>query len=389
MSDPIAKSLQLRFIEVMGGRGRRLRHRLARAAAACASVGYGLAIRLRNRAYAIGLLASHSLPRPVISIGNVSAGGTGKTVLAIEVARWLLAAGRRPAVLLRGYKGEQSSGGSDEAEMLCQSLPGVAVVANPDRLAAARALLAGTNSPDVFVLDDGFQHRRVRRDLDIVTIDATMDLAGPLGRMLPRGLLREPTASLARADAIVLTRVDQVSPPELDRLTRHLAAVAPRAPVFSCRHAATGLRLLVQQPVDGFSPAKPRIADPGEHLPLAELSARKYLAFCGIGNPAAFSRTLGGLPGEPGRCVEFVAFDDHHAYSSGEIAQLIRRAKAAGAEVLVTTQKDAVKLAAPTAEGGCATGNGNAPGMPIYAVQIELAWETGPEPLRGRVLGLV
>ncbi|MDD4890304.1 MAG: tetraacyldisaccharide 4'-kinase [Phycisphaerae bacterium] len=356
MSNPFGETGQQRFVEIMAGRRRGLGPMLLRAAASVAGGAYASVIRARNFAYSHRLACVHKLAKPVISVGNLSAGGTGKTVLVTEIARWLLAAGRQPAILMRGYKGENSAVGSDEAAMLHRALPGVAVIANPDRVVAGRKLLAGDKPPDVFILDDGFQHRRLHRDLDVVALDATCDLAGPLGRVLPRGLMREPRSSLRRADVIVLTRVDQATAPELEHFRSFVATTAPGASVAACRHAAAGLRL--------------GDAD----RPVAELADRRYVAFCGLGNPDAFRRTLATLPGE---CVEFVAFADHHAYAAADLSALAELARGNRADVLVTTQKDAVKLAAAP------------PDPPIYAVRIELAWTEGEQLLRERVAALV
>jgi tetraacyldisaccharide 4'-kinase len=325
-----------------------------------ASGPYRLAIRGRNWAYDRGLLSVRKLDRPVISVGNLSAGGTGKTVLAVEIARWIVQAKRRPAVLLRGYGSSGSPVGSDEAALMRELLGDVPVVANPDRYAAGRALLDSANPPDAFILDDGFQHRKLHRDLDIVAIDAAAGLTGPLARLLPRGLLREPVESLRRADCFVLTRVDQASPEAAESLRELLAKIAPGKPIVRCRHAAVSLRRDARD------------------VPLESLTNRRYVAFCGLGNPAAFARTLEKLPG---CCAEFVAFDDHHAYSAADAATLAKRARQCNADLLVTTRKDLVKLEV----------SGFPADPPIYAVNIELEWLDDPagQPLAGRVLDLL
>jgi tetraacyldisaccharide 4'-kinase len=352
-----------RFIETMAGSpggATGASAAVMRGAAWSASGAYRLAIRARNWAYDHRLLAVRKLDRPVISVGNLSAGGTGKTVLAVEIARWIVQAKRRPAVLLRGYRSGSSPVGSDEGALMRELLGDVPVIANPDRYAAGRGLLASANPPDVFVLDDGFQHRRLHRDLDVVAIDATAGLTGPLARLLPRGLLREPVESLRRADCFVLTRVDQADPAAVRNLQEMLADIAPGKPVVRCRHAAVSLRR------------------DGRDLPLESLVNRRYVAFCGLGNPAAFARTVEELPG---CCAEFVAFDDHHAYSPADAAALIERVRRCNGDLLVTTRKDLVKL-----------GVGGFPSdPPIYAVNIELEWLDGSagQPIAGRVLDLV
>lgn len=367
MADVTERSSQQRWIELLAGRGGGFGAAVVRAAAAGGSVVYRAVVACRNAGYDAGLLPARKLARPVISVGNLSAGGTGKTVLAEAIARWILDAGRRPAILLRGYRGRRLAADSpsavlsDEAAMLGELLgDDVAVEPDPDRHAAAGRLLAGPRPPDAFILDDGFQHRRVARDLDIVAVDATAGLAGPLARLLPRGLLREPVRSLARADAVVLTRADQAGDDAIERTRRIIVSAAPGVAVLRSRHAAAGLR--VRTPAGDRS------------VPLSELGARKYLAFCGIGNPEAFGRTLADLPGE---CVGLVAFDDHHAYTAAEVAALAGRARAAGAQALVTTRKDLVKLSADWSE------------LPVLAVTVELAWLDDPAELKGRILELL
>ncbi|MBI4878532.1 MAG: tetraacyldisaccharide 4'-kinase, partial [Planctomycetes bacterium] len=167
--------------------------------AALASLPYGLAVRLRNRAYDAGLLRARCAAAVVVSVGNLSVGGTGKTPLVAMLARAARAAGRTPAILLRGYRrGARRAAESDEAALHARLAQGVLVVADPDRVRGAeRALAAGA---DLLILDDGFQHRRLKRDLDLVLADARDPFAG--GRLLPRGLLREPLSSLARAHAL-------------------------------------------------------------------------------------------------------------------------------------------------------------------------------------------
>lgn len=356
MAEDTGKSQQQRFTDVMSGRARGAWPALLRGLAAAGSLSYRGVIAARNALYNIHVKKQHRLDRPVVSIGNITTGGTGKTVLVAELARWLRDAGRTPAVLTRGYKGDDSPVGSDEAELLRRELPGLAVEADPDRVAAGRRLLAGGDPPDCFLLDDGFQHRRLARDLDVVALDATMSLHQPLMRMLPRGLLREPFASLARADVAVITRADQVPPEAVERLAERARRANDAIPLLRCRHGVTG------------------IGTPDGALPPDALDERRYLAFCGIGNPVAFSMTLSR---QPGSCADFAAFDDHHAYSADEIAGLVRRARAADADLLVTTTKDHVKLASIESD------------LPIWTVEVGIDWIDDPTPLREAVLKLV
>jgi tetraacyldisaccharide 4'-kinase len=354
VTDP-DKSRQQAFVDLMSGRQRGFKASLLRGAAGVGSVLYDTSLTARNRAYDIGLLPRHRLNEPVISVGNLTVGGTGKTVLVAQIARWLIDAGHRPAVLMRGYLAERSATGSDEAALLRDSVPGLIVAPDPDRVAAGRRLLVADNPPDCFILDDGFQHRRLRRDLDIVTLDATTDPDGPLARPLPRGLMRESWRGLRRADYVVITRADQAPDIHLERLVRIIRKIDAALPILQCRHEPTGLRI-------------------GKKLrPIADLEGNRYLAFCGIGNPAAFSMTVRNLPGE---CVDFVPFDDHHPYTRDELDGLADRAARAGAHLLLTTSKDAVRI------------NSIRTSPPIRSVEVGLGWlgAEGERPLRELVL---
>jgi tetraacyldisaccharide 4'-kinase len=238
------------------------------------------------------------------------------------VVRALVARGHRPAVVSRGY-GARSGERSDEAAELAVVLPGVLHVANRDRVAGAQAAAAG--GADVVVLDDGFQHRRLLRDVDIVAVDAT-DPFG-CGRLFPRGLLREPLAGLARADAVVLTRADAVD-------------AAGRAEIRAALHRACGGRLPGVWMEAEHRPIALRSAAGHTH-PLDRVCGRRVAAFAGIGNPAAFRATLERLGAE---VVEFRAFADHHAYDDRDVKLLADRAAAVQADVVATTLKDLVKL---------------------------------------------
>lgn len=294
----------------------------ARAALAAASVPYGLAVALRNAAYDRGWMQVARIPAPVISIGNLTLGGTGKTPLVAWVARQLLDAGRSPAIVSRGYAARPGER-SDEAAELALVLPGVRHVADRDRAAGGRrAIDAGS---DAIVLDDGFQHRRLHRDLDIVAIDAT-DPFG-CGRLFPRGLLREPLERLRRADAVVLTRATSRAAAERAEIRATFSArCAGRLPAvwMETEHRPVALRHLA-----------------GGLQPLAALRGMRVVAFAGIGNPAAFRATLLELGAE---IVAFRAFPDHHAPSIADLAPLAARVETGAAEMVVTTLKDLVKI---------------------------------------------
>ena len=299
---------------------------LARGGLAALAAPYSLAMRARNTAYDCGLLAISSAPVPVISIGNLTLGGTGKTPLVAWCAQTLRAAGLRPAIVSRGY-GVETGQTSDEAAELGILLPDVPHVANRDRVAGACAAAAA--GAGAVVLDDGFQHRRLARDLDIVAVDAT-DPFG-CGHIFPRGLLREPLAGLARAQAVVLTRATLVDAHRRDSIRATLAS-------------ACGGRLPAVWAEAAHRPVQFRTAS-GAALPLAALAGKRIVAFAGIGNPSAFRATLEDLGAE---VVGFRPFADHHAYTAHDLSALATSARAAGADLAVTTLKDLVKVRSDT-----------------------------------------
>ena len=305
--------------EIMSGRRRGAGASLLRAALATVAGPYAGTMWLRRWMYRRALLPSRRAKVPVICIGNITTGGTGKTPMVAWVVGRLKAAGCNPAILTRGYR--PAAGQSDEAELL-KHLCDAPVVINGDRPAGAAQAVAG--GADVLVMDDGFQHRRLRRDMDVVLIDATNPFG--YGHCLPRGLLREGPSALRDAHAIVITRSDAVTGDELDALRQRIVHLAPCVPIYLAVH----------------SPAK-LISPDGRDLPLNALAGSKVFAFCGLANPEAFFTTIGGLSVElAGRR----ALDDHARYDSATAGALCDQARAAGAEVLLTTQKDAAKAGA-------------------------------------------
>jgi len=333
------------FDAIVSGQSRSLHARLCRPLLALASVPYGWVAARRRRAYRTGRKRSYPAGVPVISVGNITAGGTGKTPLVAYLVRHMAESDRSPAILTRGYKAV--AGRSDEAELL-KRLTGVTVVVNPDRVAGAQSAVAA--GADVLVMDDGFQHMRLRRDLDIVTIDATRPFG--YGAVLPRGLLREPVDALSDANVIVITRCDQVDTATLESLRRRLAALAPGAAVAESVMAPIALR--------GFD---------GRERPVDSLAGAKVWAFCGVGNPESFYGTLEALGA---RLVGRSRFDDHYAYQDRDIARLIDRARSADA-VPMTTAKDAVRL------------DGLAGAKEIRWLQIEVRLRSGEAALHDRL----
>jgi tetraacyldisaccharide 4'-kinase len=313
------------FHDVISGRKGGIVAGGVRAALTVAEPVYAAATAARNWLYDAGWSRSRSAGRPVVCVGNITTGGTGKTPVVHWLADALRRRRHRPAVLMRGYKGD-AQGASDEQRLLEQLLSepaeaAVPVIANPDRLEGARRALHRQPAISVFVLDDGFQHRRLRRDFDLVLIDAS----NPFGHrhLLPRGLLRESLQGLRRATAMLLTHVECTAPGEIPEVERLLRAHNPWAPLYRAQHAHRGLLA-----ADGTEAAD-------------DLAGRRCFAFCGIGNPAAF---LHQLERSGGTCLGHHVFADHHAYTGPDLSMLQHAARARGAELLVTTEKDWVKV---------------------------------------------
>lgn len=312
---------ETRLIAILSGERRGLTAALSRFCLAGLSVPYGLAVAARNRAYDRGWLRQHRASVPVISVGNITTGGTGKTPVTAWLARELQARGWRPGLLSRGYRSLDGAE-NDEKRVLDRLCPGVAQVQNPDRVAGAERAVREF-SCDALILDDGLQHRRLHRDVDIVLIDALRPWG--FGRLLPRGLLREPRRGLRRADLIVLTRADLVSAAQLTELRREIATFSPTAPVAEVAFQPGGL-----------------IDREGREKSLEHLAGQRCLAYCGIGNPQGFAETLRHAL----IAAELQVFPDHHHYTPADFEQLRRRAESQQAAAIVTTLKDLVKVPA-------------------------------------------
>jgi tetraacyldisaccharide 4'-kinase len=286
------------------------------------SLPYEVIARLHARAYQSGFFPQRKLDAFVISVGNLTVGGTGKTPMVLWIAQRLLAEGKTVGILTRGYRGEPdpanpeaSSGGSDstsdEVQLLKARLGDRAVFGvGADRFARGAELVA--RGVTHFVLDDGFQHRRLARDVDIVLIDATNPFGG--GHLLPVGRLREPRSALARADIIVITRGDHS--PAIEAAIRQDSD----APVFYARPQLDSVYRLGENPAD-----------------LTELRREKFFAFCGIGNPPAFAADLREW-GFQIAARKF--FPDHHRYTQNDVLAIESEARNAAASALICTEKD-------------------------------------------------
>lgn len=331
-----------------------------------ASAGYGLGVGVRNRLFDVGLLRPGRVPCRIVSVGNLTAGGTGKTPCVALLARMLEERSRKVAILLRGYGGRARgvrivSEGSgilagpdevgDEAILLARKLPRIPVAVGADRRAAAMEAVRRWG-PDLILLDDGFQHRRLYRDLDILLIDATRPWG--YGHLVPRGLLREGRRGLGRADVIIVSRAEEAA--ELSALRAALAATNPRALILMAAHR----------------PATAVCLPDGRSEDLEAIEGLPALAFSGIANPEAFTATLRRAGA---KVVRTIAFPDHHPFCARDLEDLQVEARAAGAALLVTTEKDAVRLPPP---GPAA--------LPVYALAVEFVILEGEA---GNLLGMV
>jgi len=318
------------------------------------SILYDAVTRTRLSLYRRGTFHTTKLDRPVISIGNITTGGTGKTPLVEWVARTVAAHGKKVCILTRGYGRKNphlqvivSDGygvlaspaeAGDEPYLLATKLTGqAAVISSADRIAAAEEAIKDFGT-ECFVLDDGFQHLRLARDLNVVTIDATNPWGG--GRLLPHGRLREAPEGLSRADCVVITRCDQAD--GVEELQAEIARLIGGRPIFRSQ----------MQPVR-VVPLKN-----GSEVPAAPASVA---TFCAVGNPSSFFENVRRLGFEIGLQR---SFPDHHVYSQAEIDSLIRDA---GASSLITTAKDAVKLRTLSFS------------VPCYVMEIEIVIENEDE----------
>lgn len=316
---------------------------------------YGRAANVRNTLYDRGTFASHSLGARTISIGNITVGGTGKTPLVALVGEMLAANGEKVCILTRGYGRENpkdrvlvsdgqnvlvdARSGGDEPVELAHKLGGKAViVSDADRISAARWALEKFGVT-AFVLDDGFQHRRAKRDLDIVCIDATDPFGG--GEVLPAGRLREPLENLRRADVVVITRANFAE--DIENLKFQISNLNPAASIYRSEN-----RIARLQKLEEF-----HAKTPGSQKNAKEL---RVLAFCALGNPNNFFEQL---TRENFDLAGTEAFPDHYFYAQRDIFGLEKKAREWKIDSFTTTAKDAVKLKGLKFE------------IPCYVVEIE------------------
>ena len=351
--------LQDRYLNFISGRQGGVSGAMVRGVLRCAEFPYSALMRARNSLYDKQTFKSYPLGRPTISVGNITAGGTGKTPVVGWLAARLRAAGQRPAVLMRGYR--RSGGDSDEQMMLQQALRGLLVHAEGDRLAGAQAVIAQHRETTVFILDDGMQHRRAQRDVELVLINATEPFG--FGNVHPRGLLREPLAGLRRADAILLTHASAVAPEELATLQNRIRRFST-SPIFHCDHVND--RLIR--------------ADDAETQGIQTLALTPWVLFAGIGQPRPLVEQMQRLAGEQLRHVEL--FPDHHHYTADDLRKLAELTRANKAERLLTTEKDFVKLRRLLKEVP------DAP--PVWRISLDIRFWDGEEaPLFGLIAAML
>lgn len=355
------------YLSLISERRRGLLYDLARAALAVLSVPYASAIILRNAYYDLFRKSVTRVSVPVISIGNITTGGTGKTPMTVAVATRLVAHRKSVAILLRGYKASPADDSSatadrartmwgshsDEALLLKRRCPEAMVLVNPDRSASAqRAVAEGAN---VIVLDDGFQHRRLARNLDIVLIDATTPFGH--GYILPRGLLREPASSLRRADLIILTRCSEIDQATRTVLLGTLRRVSGGKPIIEASH----------QPA--------RLLDlKGRAAGIDDPTSVQAVIFAGIGNFDSFRR---GVEKMGVRVIAAYQYPDHHAYTDEEIQGIQDVTVSLEANAVITTEKDAVKLVGRWDDHTCR----------LLVVQLEIAFEDAGEKQLDEIIG--
>ncbi len=326
---------------VMSGEARGMGASILRGVLSVAEPIYSGAMSTRNAMFDCGRRAIHRLPRPVICVGNLTTGGTGKTPVVAHLARWLRSTGQRPAILLRGYK--SSRGLSDEAELLDRALnregeapaepnamgpedsarpeprPAIVIHAEPDRLAGGQTVLRDHPETTIFLLDDGFQHRRLHRDFDLVLINAVEPFG--FGHVFPRGLLREPLAGLRRASAVLITHASEVPAEAIVSIEQTIRRHNSAAPIYRSDHVHTSL-----------------IGPLGE-LAIDALTKARFFAFAGIGQPQSLERAMKSF-GSNFAGAKW--YPDHHHYSEADLDEVHKLA--GDAPLLVTTEKDWAKV---------------------------------------------
>jgi tetraacyldisaccharide 4'-kinase len=341
---------QQTYIDVISGKQSGIIAASLRALLAGVGLGYKAVMRLRNGLYDWSLKKSHKVDATVISVGNLTTGGTGKTPVVIWLCRYLHEQKRPCAILTRGYKATQdmSTTAHDEIaefQTFCAHIP---VIMNPDRLAGAQTAIH-RHHVSILIMDDGFQHRRLARDLDIVTVDATLPFG--FGRVFPAGLLREPFKGICRAQAVVLTRCDQVDEKRLHTIESQILDL--HGDVVLCRSVHRPHALIKAQE---------------STLDIEDLRGKRVFAACGIARPRAFIETLQGLGAH---VVDHDITNDHHHYTQADVDRIARRAHQMRADICIFTQKNwpGVRQCSPPQD------------IPLACVQIRIEFLSGRDAL--------
>lgn len=352
------------FRDLVAGQTRGFGPSALRTLLGMAEIPYCSVVSLRNVLYDRGILKEHRIPLPVISVGNPTLGGTGKSPLVAWIAQYFQNRGLRPGLISRGYgrpapeaNGSSETDGqnrrvNDEFLELAFRLPDVPHIQNPDRVAAAQEFLRRADV-DLLILDDAMQHRRIARDLDIALLDATE----PFGyeHVFPRGMLREPLRSLRRADFILLSRADTVSEEKRKEIRDRVHSIAPDVPWGEMAHVPESL-----------------VSSERTRRNLSEIAGKKAVAFCGIGNPDAFRGTLNSCGVD---VVELISFPDHHRYTAEDLERIENAALRHHVELILCTMKDLVKIPETRRKNG----------IPIFAVTIGIRFMENEPEFAGRL----
>lgn len=354
---------QTTLLEIVSGRRQGIRAALTRALLWALTPIYRVGVYRRNRRFDTDKIAVSKVDVPVISIGNLTTGGTGKTPLVIWLCRQVRRLDRRVAIVSRGYGAaknqDRTSKPNDEAMELGQRLLDVPHLQNPNRFGSATIAIEELET-EAIVMDDGFQHRALDRDLDIVVVDATEPFG--YGHLLPRGLLREPVKNITRADFVVLSRCDQVSDEEVGRVEAELKRYRPNLPI-----AKTKVQPSTWMQHDGQEKELSQFVP----SPTADTDSTEVFVCCAIGNPNSFLNTVTSTGVT---VVGQTFFPDHHLYSRADMEAIAEAAIQSGATAIVCTHKDLVKI-----------GVNQFKGVPIYALVAEIVFLEGEPELLAAV----
>ncbi len=377
-----------------------------RSTATLVALPYSGVVRLRNRFYDLGVFRASQPPRPTISVGNLTLGGVGKTPFVGWLADYFIQNAQTPAFISRGYQAErqrelfarvdaaqtpsasptapsaaslqfeQFQRFNDEARELALRFPSTPHFLGSKRAEVAAALVEARPDVDVLLLDDAFQHRQIKRDLDVVLLDALNPFGG--GRVFPSGFLREPLAGLARADVVLLNRADLVPVERRQAIRAQIERFNPNALfaeiaqiprfVFSRRDADADISDVATDAASFSPPCPPGLVRENFATWIATRRGARFLAFCGLGAPTGFRKTLETNGLTP---TLFVAFPDHCAYSASDFASLAAEAERIDADAILTTTKDFVKIPKPSSVG-----------RPVFALGIGVEFLSGEASLR-------